>query len=69
VILAAWYAARFYQASMLGPETPAAGDRADLTRGEALLLAPLLAAIVIIGLAPGLITGSLFAWLGTLRLP
>ena len=69
VILAAWYAVRFYQATMHGPETPATGDRADLTRGEALLLAPLLAAIVIIGLAPGLITGSLFAWLGTLRLP
>lgn len=52
VVLAAAYFLRLYQGIMNGPEVPDLPVRADLTWLEGLAVAPLLAALVLVGVQP-----------------
>ncbi len=56
VILAAWYMVRLYQRVMHGAERE--HPAADMSGGELALLLPLVLLFIILGLAPGLITGT-----------
>ncbi|MBV9440681.1 MAG: NADH-quinone oxidoreductase subunit M, partial [Candidatus Eremiobacteraeota bacterium] len=55
IVLASAYMLRLYQGIMNGPEVPDLPERHDLTIAEGLALAPLVAAVVWLGVAPGLV--------------
>ncbi len=48
---------RLFQDVMNGPEQPDLPQRADLTLGEGLVLAPLVIAMVLVGIDPAPLTG------------
>jgi NADH-quinone oxidoreductase subunit M len=62
VIPAAWYMLRFFQGMMFGPEikpaTSATSIR-DISWSDGVILAPLLALIVVLGLFPGILTARI----------
>ena len=53
IVLASAYMLRLLQTIMNGPEVPDLPERRDLTWTEALAVAPLVAALVLLGLNPG----------------
>ena len=53
VVLASAYMLRLFQGIMNGPEVPDLPERSDMTWLEGLAIAPLVAAIVLLGLNPG----------------
>jgi NADH-quinone oxidoreductase subunit M len=61
VIPAAWYMLRFFQGMMFGPDVkPAsAASLRDIGWVDGLILAPLLALIVVLGLFPGILTARI----------
>jgi NADH-quinone oxidoreductase subunit M len=62
VILAAWYTMRLFQSAWHNPESAAgAGTGKDMLRGEYILFVPLVLLIVLLGVAPSLVTGTLDA--------
>jgi NADH-quinone oxidoreductase subunit M len=57
IVIAAAYMLRLFQDVMNGPEQPDLPQRADLTFTEGLVLAPLVVAIVLVGIDPAPLTG------------
>jgi NADH-quinone oxidoreductase subunit M len=53
IVIAAAYMLRLFQGIMNGPEQPDLPQRADLSLLEGLALAPLVIAIVLLGVNPG----------------
>lgn len=58
IVLAAAYMLRLFQGIMHGPEVPDVPQREDMTPVELLALAPLVAAMVLLGVAPGAVAAS-----------
>jgi NADH-quinone oxidoreductase subunit M len=58
IVLAAAYMLRLFQGIMQGPEVPDVPQRDDLTPLEMFALAPLVIAMVLLGVAPGIVAAS-----------
>lgn len=62
VVLAAWYMLRLFQTAWHGPEpdlTQVSGGSTDMRRAEFVLFVPLVLLIIVLGVAPSLVTGVL----------
>ncbi|HEX3465216.1 MAG TPA: NADH-quinone oxidoreductase subunit M [Candidatus Elarobacter sp.] len=59
IVLASAYMLRLLQDSMNGPPVPDLPERRDMTWAEGVAIAPLVAAFVLLGLNPGIITSTL----------